>query len=82
MDVDSEEFKNELNKRLEAKLAECISSERSKWEKEFKKTAENPKEPLIAVFPRYHSMNDNMLFLDGLGDKDRNNAIITKLEVE
>jgi len=46
------------------------------------KTAENPKEPLIAVFPRYHGMNDNMLFLDGLGDKDRNNAIITKLEVE
>jgi hypothetical protein len=46
------------------------------------KTADNPKEPLIAVFPRYHSMNDNMLFLDGLGDKDRNNAIITKLEVE
>jgi hypothetical protein len=45
------------------------------------KTADNPKEPLIAVFPRYHAMNDNMLFLDGLGDKDRNNAIITKLEV-
>lgn len=43
VDVDSEEFKNELNKRLEAKLAECISSERSKWEKEFKKKAENEK---------------------------------------
>lgn len=46
------------------------------------KTANNPKEPLIAVFPRYHSMNDNMLFLDGLGDKDRNNAVMTKIEVD
>lgn len=46
------------------------------------KTAENPKEPLIAVFPRYHAMNNNMIFLDGLGDKDRNNAVITKLEVD
>lgn len=46
------------------------------------KTANNPKEPLIAVFPRYHAMNDNMLFLDGLGDKDRTTAVITKLEVE
>lgn len=45
------------------------------------KTSNNPKEPLIAVFPRYHAMNDNMIFLDGLGDKDRNNAIVTKLEV-
>ena len=46
------------------------------------KTAKNPKEPLIAVFPRYHAMNDNMLFLDGLGDKDRATAVMTKLEVE
>lgn len=46
------------------------------------KTANNPKEPLIAVFPRYHAMNDNMLFLDGLGDKDRATAVMTKLEVE
>lgn len=46
------------------------------------KTANNPKEPLIAVFPRYHTMNDNMLFLDGLGDKNRATAVITKLEVE
>lgn len=46
------------------------------------KTANNPKEPLIAVFPRYHSMNDNMIFLDGLGDKDRNNAVMTKIEVD
>lgn len=46
------------------------------------KTANNPKEPLIAVFPRYHNMNDNMIFLDGLGDKDRNNAVMTKIEVD
>lgn len=45
------------------------------------RTSNNPKEPLIATFPRYHSMNNNMIFLDGLGDKDRNNAIMTKLEV-
>lgn len=45
------------------------------------RTAKNPKEPLIATFPRYHNMNNNMIFLDGLGDKDRNNAIMTKLEV-
>ena len=32
VDVNSEEFKNELNKRLEATLAERISSEKSKWE--------------------------------------------------
>lgn len=46
------------------------------------KTANNPKEPLIAVFLRYHNMNDNMIFLDGLGDKDRNNAVMTKIEVD
>lgn len=39
VDVNSEEFK----KRLEATLAERISSEKSKWEKEFKKKAENEK---------------------------------------
>lgn len=43
VDTDSEEFKNELNKQLEATLAERLIDEKSKWEKEFKKKAEHEK---------------------------------------
>lgn len=43
VDTDSEEFENELNKQLEATLAERLIDEKSKWEKEFKKKAEHEK---------------------------------------
>ena len=50
--------------------------------KDIYKTANNPKEALIATFPRYHAMNDNMIFLDGLGDKERNTAIQSVITIE
>lgn len=43
VDINSEEFEIELNKRLETKLAERINAEKSKWEKDYKKKAEHEK---------------------------------------